>query len=62
RFGTNRLGLTIPFVVFGIFRYMELVYRHDRGGRPEAVMLTDKTMIVTVALYLLTALAVFLTV
>lgn len=62
RFGTDRLGLTIPFVVFGLFRYMELVYRHDGGDRPETVMLTDKTMIVTVALYLLTALAVFLTV
>jgi 4-hydroxybenzoate polyprenyltransferase len=61
RFGTNRLGLTIPFVVFGIFRYLELVYRHDEGGRPEKVMLTDKVLIVTVACYALTALAVFLT-
>ena len=62
RFGTNRLGLTIPFVVFGIFRYLELVYRHDEGGRPEKVMLTDKVLIATVACYLLTTLAVFLTV
>lgn len=60
RFGTNGLGLTIPFVVFGIFRYLELVYRHDEGGRPEKVMLTDKVLIATVACYLLTALAVFL--
>lgn len=62
RFGTNRLGLTIPFVVFGIFRYLELVYRHDEGGRPEKVMLTDKVLIATVALFALTALAVFLSV
>ena len=62
RFGTNRLGLTIPFVVFGIFRYLELVYRHDEGGRPEKVMLTDKVLIATVALFMLTALAVFLSV
>ncbi len=62
RFGTNRLGLTIPFVVFGIFRYLELVYRHDEGGRPEKVMLTDKVLIVTVTLFMLTALIVFLTV
>ena len=61
RFGTNRLGLTIPFVVFGLFRYLELVYRHDEGGRPEKVMLTDKIMIATIACYVLTALAVFLT-
>ncbi len=62
RFGTNRLGLTIPFVVFGLFRYLELVYRHDEGGRPEKVLLTDKVLIVTVVCYLLTALAVFLSV
>ena len=62
RFGTNRLGLTIPFVVFGIFRYLELVYRHDEGGRPEKVLLTDKILIVTVGCFLLTALVVFLTV
>lgn len=62
RFGTNRLGLTIPFVIFGVFRYLELVYRHDEGGRPEKVMLTDKVLIATVACYAATALAVFLTV
>jgi 4-hydroxybenzoate polyprenyltransferase len=62
RFGTSRLGLTIPFVIFGIFRYLELVYRHDEGGRPEKVMLTDKILIATVACYVATALAVFLTV
>jgi 4-hydroxybenzoate polyprenyltransferase len=61
RFGTSRLGLTIPFVVFGLFRYLELVYRHDEGGRPEKVLLTDKVLIVTLACYALTALAVFLT-
>ncbi len=61
RFGTNRLGLTIPFVVFGIFRYLELVYRHDAGGRPEKALLTDKVLIATVACYALTALVVFLT-
>ncbi|MBQ7188565.1 MAG: decaprenyl-phosphate phosphoribosyltransferase [Kiritimatiellae bacterium] len=61
RFGTNRLGLTIPFVIFGIFRYLELVYRHAEGGRPEKVMLTDKIMIGTVLAYFLTALLIFLT-
>lgn len=60
RFGTNRLGLTIPFVIFGIFRYLDLVYRHDQGGRPEKVLLTDRVLIVTVLLYSLTALLVFL--
>ena len=61
RFGTDRLGLTIPFVVFGIFRYLDLVYRHEEGGRPERVLLTDKVMIATLVCYCLTALIVFLT-
>ena len=62
RFGTSRLGLTVPFVVFGLFRYLELVYRHDEGGRPEKVLLTDRVLIATIACYVLTALVVFLTV
>jgi 4-hydroxybenzoate polyprenyltransferase len=61
RFGTNRLGLTIPFVLFGIFRYLALVYTKDEGGRPEKVMLTDKTLILTVFCYAAVALVVFLT-
>jgi 4-hydroxybenzoate polyprenyltransferase len=61
RFGTDRLGLTIPFVIFGLFRYLDLVYRHEDGGRPEKVLLTDRILIVTVLLYGLMALAVFLT-
>ena len=60
RFGTSALGLTIPFVVFGIFRYLDLVYTHSRGGRPEKVLLTDKTLIVTILCYGLTALGAFL--
>jgi 4-hydroxybenzoate polyprenyltransferase len=60
RFGTSQLGLTIPFVVFGVFRYLDLVYRHEQGGRPEKVLLTDRGMIITVLLYALTALVVFI--
>ena len=60
RFGTSNLGLTIPFVVFGVFRYLDLVYRHEQGGRPEKVLLTDRSLIATVLLYALTALAVLL--
>jgi 4-hydroxybenzoate polyprenyltransferase len=59
RFGTNRLGLTIPFVLFGILRYLDLVYRKGGGERPERVLLTDRVLIVTILLYGLTALTVF---
>jgi 4-hydroxybenzoate polyprenyltransferase len=59
RFGTNRLGLTIPFVLFGILRYLDLVYRKGGGERPERVLLTDRVLIATILLYGLTALTVF---
>ncbi len=59
RFGTNRLGLTIPFVLFGILRYLDLVYRGEQGGRPEKVLLTDRILIATILLYWTTAYAVF---
>jgi 4-hydroxybenzoate polyprenyltransferase len=59
RFGTHCLGLTIPFVLFGILRYLDLVYRKGGGERPERVLLTDRVLIVTILLYGLTALTVF---
>ncbi|MDD5706810.1 MAG: decaprenyl-phosphate phosphoribosyltransferase, partial [Kiritimatiellae bacterium] len=60
RFGTGWLGLTIPFVMFGLFRYLDLVYRRDGGGRPERTLLTDKVLLATILLYALTALGIFL--
>ena len=59
RFGTDRLGLTVPFVLFGIFRYLALVYQHDKGGRPEKVMLTDRTLIITVVCWAAAVMAEF---
>jgi hypothetical protein len=52
--------VTIPFVVFGIFRYLLLVHRRDLGEEPEAVLLSDAPILVCVALWTLTA-AVILT-
>jgi 4-hydroxybenzoate polyprenyltransferase len=51
KFGTTRLGLTVPFVIFGLFRYLDLVYRHDKGERPERILLTDIPLIVDLLLY-----------
>jgi 4-hydroxybenzoate polyprenyltransferase len=58
KFGTNRLGLTIPFVIFGLFRYLDLVYRHEKGGQPEQILLTDVPLLVDLALYGATVIAV----
>ncbi|NQU38608.1 MAG: decaprenyl-phosphate phosphoribosyltransferase [Lentisphaerae bacterium] len=60
KFGTSALGFTIPFVIFGIFRYMDLVYRHDRGGRPERILLTDLPILINAVLYALAVTAICL--
>lgn len=51
KFGTHGLGFTIPFVILGMFRYLDLVYRHDRGGRPEQILLTDLPLFCILAAY-----------
>ena len=60
RFGTPLLGLTIPLVIFGVFRYLHLVYTSRAGERPEQVLLTDKAIIATILLYGLVVAGVFL--
>lgn len=51
KFQTTKLAFTIPFVIFGIFRYLDLVYRHEKGGQPELILLTDVPLLVDLALY-----------
>lgn len=60
KFGTPWLAATIPFVVFGLFRYMDLVYRQEKGDRPEQILLTDGPLMADVALYGLSVLGILL--
>ncbi len=46
--------LTIPFVLYGIFRYLYLVYQKDVGSTPEEVFLTDKPLLICGLLYVVT--------
>ena len=48
--GNHRLMITIPFVLYGMFRYLYLVYMHKEGGSPEEVLLRDRHMLGTVVL------------
>ena len=49
KLGTDRLGLTIPFVLYGIFRYLYLVHQKRGGGSPAAMLLTDRPLLACVA-------------
>ena len=57
RLGTAKLGLTIPFVLYGIFRYLYLVHQKRGGGSPAAMLLTDKPLLACVALWSATVIA-----
>jgi 4-hydroxybenzoate polyprenyltransferase len=50
--GNNLMMLTIPFVIFGMFRYVYLSHLRNAGGSPEEVFLKDKPIIVTIALWI----------
>lgn len=54
RLGTQRLGLTIPFVLYGIFRYLYLVHQKRGGGSPAAMLVTDRPLLACVGLWLAT--------
>ncbi|MFQ6096187.1 MAG: decaprenyl-phosphate phosphoribosyltransferase [Armatimonadota bacterium] len=55
KFGTTDLVYTVPFVVYGIFRYYYLVHKAGEGDAPDRVLLTDIPLQVCVALFVLVA-------
>ncbi|MBN2381586.1 decaprenyl-phosphate phosphoribosyltransferase [bacterium] len=54
KFHTDYLFLTIPFVLFGIFRYLFLVHTKNMGGSPELILLTDIPLIINILCYSIT--------
>ncbi len=57
--GDHTLMLTIPFVVYAIFRYLYLIQVKHAGGAPEDILLSDRPMQIAILLWGLTVLAVF---
>lgn len=53
KFGTARLDLTIPFPMYGIFRYLYLVHRREGGGNPTDLLLSDGPMLICVVIWAL---------
>ena len=58
KFGTAKLSWTLPLVLYGIFRYLYLVHQKDRGDSPTDVLLTDRPLLVTVALWVALVIAI----
>jgi len=54
----HAMMLTIPFVLYGIFRYYYLVHKRNLGGAPEMVLLRDIPLIIDVLLWGVTSVAV----
>ena len=53
KFNTHWLGLTVPFPLYGIFRYLYLVHLREGGGSPADLLLTDRPLLVCVTLWAL---------
>jgi len=52
RLGTQWVHLTVPFVVFGMFRYLYLVHRRQAGEDPARVLLADRPLLASVLLWM----------
>jgi 4-hydroxybenzoate polyprenyltransferase len=55
----HAMMLTIPFVVYGIFRYLQLIQTGHAAGAPDEVALKDRPLQFTVLLWGLTVIAIF---
>lgn len=57
---TIYLMWTIPFVIYGIFRYLYLIHIENKGGAPDRLLVEDKHILVTVVLYVASVLSILL--
>jgi 4-hydroxybenzoate polyprenyltransferase len=53
KFGTTHLIYTVPFVLYGIFRYLYLVHKKEEGGNPAKLALADVPLLVNIILWLI---------
>lgn len=47
------LMVTIPIVIYGVMRYLQLIYEKNQGESPEKILTADKPMLITVSLWML---------
>jgi len=53
KLGTKHMDLTIPFVLYGVFRYLYLIHQKEGGGSPTRMLLTDKPILINIILWLM---------
>lgn len=53
KFGTSYMILTVPFVIYGIFRYLYLVHQKELGGNPTALLVNDRPLLLDILLWVL---------
>jgi 4-hydroxybenzoate polyprenyltransferase len=56
--GNHLMMLTIPFVIYGIFRYLYIIHVQGNGGAPDEVLLTDGPLQITIILFGLTIISI----
>lgn len=57
-FGSNHLVYSIPFVYYGIFRYLYLIHKRGKGGDPTRILLSDAQMQLNLVLWIIVCIAV----
>lgn len=55
KFGTSNLMYTVPFVLYGIFRYLYLVHKRTEGDDPTKTILSDTPLLVNLFLWIMVA-------
>jgi 4-hydroxybenzoate polyprenyltransferase len=58
--GSEALMVTVPVVLYGLFRYLYVLHRHELGGSPARVILTDRPLIACVIVWLAVSAVVIL--
>jgi len=58
KFHTHLLPVTLPFVIYGIFRYLYLLYRRQLGGNPSELFLNDRPLLANTFLWFLMVLVI----